>query len=377
MFAGRVDNDPVSHREDLGIVDTWALRMREATIATGVWLTYVVGGLGEIYVALTLQRSNRPALAALFGAAIVATTIISLLPRERVVRSRYREVFFLSWSALDLVLIALLTLADGGTGSPLVLVFFVPVVFSSMSYPLASVAAVGGFSVASYLTLAVTVGGSSWSYQAAFAVVLTCTGVMSAWQAQNHSRQREALAEISRADPLTGCLNRRGFEERAVAEINGATRQHRHGAVMVLDLDHFKPVNDRYGHAVGDELLCWVVHTLEHMVRPGDAVGRLGGDEFAVLFAEIEPADALLSAERIKEALGERAPSSVGLATFPLQGIELEGLMRQADVQLYASRHGRCKPETSPATERVSWHAKPTRAPTRVAPPPLDRVKAH
>jgi diguanylate cyclase (GGDEF)-like protein len=376
QVVGRpADTDLVSRSKDRSIVDTSALRMREATVTAGVWLTYAVGGLGEVYVVLTWQRSNRPALAALFAMAVLAGIVVSLLPRERIVRSRFREVFFLSWTFLDLALILLGSVADGGTGSPLVLVFFVPVVFSSMSYPLGSVAVVGALSVVSYLTLAVTVGGSSWSYQAAFAVVLTCTGAMSAWQAQNHNRQREALAEVSRADPLTGCLNRRGFEERVVAEINAATRQRRQGAVMVLDIDHFKPVNDRHGHAAGDALLCWLVQTLNLLVRPGDWVGRIGGDEFAVLFAEIDPADALLSAARIARALSERAPSSVGVATFPMDGTELEQLMRRADMRLYASRRGRYEPDPTALPGRPSRAATPPPAPTRRALDSLDPVR--
>jgi diguanylate cyclase (GGDEF)-like protein len=347
----------MSHAEDRGIVDLWALRLREATIAAGVWLTYVLCTAGELYVAGTWQLSNRPALAVLFGAALLSAFVLSLLPREPIVRSRFREAFFLSWSILDLVLIALGALADGGTGSPITLFFIVPVVFAAMSYPLSSVAAVGGLTVATYLTLAVTVGGSDWSHQALFAVVLMCTGILSAWQAQNHNRQRRALREVSRTDPLTGCLNRRGFEERAVAEIDAATRRCSQGAVLVLDIDHFKPVNDRHGHAAGDELLCWVVHKLKETIRPGDEVGRLGGDEFAVLFADIEPTDALECAARITQALGERAPSSLGVATFPMDGTELEELTRQADARLYASRHGRPEAETAPPTERLSWAA--------------------
>jgi len=343
--------------EDRGIVDQSALRMRVATFAAGIWLTYVVCGSSAIYLMLTWQRSYRSLILALFGAGLAAAAIISLLPRERIVRSRYREVFFFGWSILDLTLIGLAALADGGTASPLALIFFVPVVFSSMSYPLGSVAVVGGLSVASYLTLAVTVGGASWAYQALFAVMLGCTGAMSAWQARNHDSQRTALMEVSRADPLTGCLNRRGFEERAVAEIAAACRRARQGAVLVLDVDHFKQVNDRHGHAAGDELLRWVVATLERTLRPADAIGRLGGDEFAVLYAEIEPADALESAVRIREALSERAPCSLGLATFPMDGADLEELMRHADVRLYASRHGRVERESASTTERLSWAA--------------------
>ena len=342
--------------DDRGIVDQSALRMRVATFAAGIWLTYVVCAAAAVYLALTWERPNRTAIAALFGAGFVTAAIVSRLPRERIVRSRYRENFFLAWSLLDLSLIVLGVFADGGTGSPLSLIFFIPVVFAAMSYPLGSVLAVGGLSVASYLTLAVTVGGSSWDYRALFAVMLACTGAMSAWQARNHDNQRAALMEVSRTDPLTGCLNRRGFQERAVAEIGAACRRARQGAVLVLDLDHFKQVNDTHGHAAGDELLRWVVSTLKLTLRPADAIGRIGGDEFAVLFAEIQPADALESAARIRAALGERAASTMGLATFPMDGTELEELMRAADFRLYASRDGRPQPAAS-TTERLSWAA--------------------
>ncbi len=233
------------------------------------------------------------------------------------------------------------TLADGGTASPLVLVFFIPVVFSSMSYPLGSVVVVGVLSVVSYLTLAVLVGGSSTEYQVSFAAALAGTAAMSAWQAHNHNRQHRALAEASRTDPLTGCLNRRGFEERAIADIASMTRSSGHGAIVVLDIDQFKPVNDMFGHAAGDELLCWVTQTLQRVVRSADAVGRLGGDEFAVLLPEIDAEQAHASALRIAEALRERAPASVGLALFPIDGTRLDELTRCADVRLYASREER------------------------------------
>jgi hypothetical protein len=85
-------------REDRRIVDLSALRMREATIAAGVWLTYVLCGAGALYVALTWSRSNRLALAALFGVGVAGGIAISLLPREKIVRSRFREPFFIAWS---------------------------------------------------------------------------------------------------------------------------------------------------------------------------------------------------------------------------------------------------------------------------------------
>ncbi len=185
--------------------------MREATIAAGIWLTLGIGGLGELYVALSWRRAHRAELSLLFALAVIAAVLVWLLPRERIVRSRWREPFFLSWTLLDFAMLVIGTLADGGTASPLVLVFFIPVVFSSMSYPLGSVIAVGILSVLSYLMVVFAAGGSSGEYQVGFAAALLCTAAMSAWQAQNHKRQHRALARASRTDPLTGCLNRRGF----------------------------------------------------------------------------------------------------------------------------------------------------------------------
>ncbi len=340
-------------KDNPAVLDPSALNMRVATFGAGVWLSYVVCATSAIYITLTWQLPNRAALAVLFGTGIAAAAVVAQLPRERIVRSRFREAFFLTWSLLDLALIALAALADGGTGSPVALVFFIPVVFAAMSYPLWSVALVGSLTVASYLTLAVTVGGAPWAYQATFAVMLTCTGAMSAWQARNHARQSQTLMQVSRTDPLTGCLNRRGFEERALGEIGATGRRAGQGAVLVLDVDRLKLVNDRQGHAAGDELLREVVRTLECTVRPTDAIGRIGGDEFAVLFADIEPIDALESATRITSALNARSPCSIGLASFPAEGSEFEELLREADSRLYDSRRHRLQRGRAGGDERL------------------------
>ncbi len=343
--------------DDRGIVDQSALRMREATFSAGVWLSYVVVAASALYIGLTWDRPHRLLISLLFGAGFLGAVVISQLPRAQIVRSRYREAFFFSWSVLDLALIVTATAADGGTRSPLALVLFVPVVFAAMSYPLNSVVVVGGLSMTSYVVLAFAEGGAPWSYQALFTAMLFCTGAMSAWQARNHDRQHQALMDVSRADALTGCLNRRGFEERAVAEISSATRRAQQGAVLVLDVDHFKAVNDRLGHAAGDELLRWVVTTMRGTLRAADAIGRIGGDEFAVLLADTEPAEAVETSARLAEQLTRRQPCSIGVATFPMDGIDLEELMRAADARLYASREGRPGAGETTVDERLSWAA--------------------
>ncbi len=214
-------------KDDPAVLDPSALNMRVATFGAGVWLSYFVCATSTIYIILTWQLPNRTALAVLFGAGIAAAAVVAQLPRERIVRSRFREAFFLAWSLLDLALIALAALADGGTGSPVALVFFIPVVFAAMSYPLWSVALVGGLTVASYLTLAVTVGGAPWAYQATFAAMLTCTGAMSAWQARNHARQSQVLMH-PRAASARG--RRRAVRRLSSAAPGAVTRPRRRAA---------------------------------------------------------------------------------------------------------------------------------------------------
>src|SRR5437763_1175117 len=134
-----------------------------------------------------------------------------------------------------------------------------------------------------------------------FATCLGMTAVLCAWEAHDHDRQREDLARVSRADPLTGCLNRRGFEERLDAEVDNGMRTGRRTALVVLDLDHFKDVNDTRGHEAGDHLLRWVVAKVLEVLRPMDSLGRLGGDEFAILVPGAGPAEGVEVAQRVQD----------------------------------------------------------------------------
>src|SRR5437763_1227479 len=292
------------------VLDVSALRLRLSMVGAGVCLTFVVCVFGFGYVAWTWSEPDRSVLAALFAGGIVGGLLVWRLPTERIIRSRWSEPFFLAWSLLDLVLIAALVLTDGGVKSPLTLVFFVPVVFAAMSYPLPSVVVVGVLSLAGYLAIALADGDAGDPEVFVFTFALGSTAVMSAWQARNHDRQRCELARVSRADPLTRCLNRRGLRERADAELAHSVRHGLPLSVLVLDLDDFKVVNDTRGHSIGDALLCRVVDRLAEVVRPSDAIGRLGGDEFAVLLPETTEREASVVAARVTGALAGEAPCS-------------------------------------------------------------------
>ena len=155
-----------------------------------------------------------------------------------------------------------------------------------------------------------------------------------------------SLAQEARTDPLTGLLNRSGLALRA-QELLDRPGSH---ALMLLDLDRFKPVNDVHGHAAGDAVLVQVAQRLTQAVREGDAVARLGGDEFVILFADA-PSHAALEerAQRLQAALRQPIDigssgqvvgidSSVGVATSPQDGRTLEQLLMTADAALYRAK---------------------------------------
>ena len=158
----------------------------------------------------------------------------------------------------------------------------------------------------------------------------------------------------SRHDALTGLGNRTALAEQAAALLVPRRRTAdpvAPVALLLLDLDGFKTVNDTLGHAVGDRLLVEVAATLRTAVRPGDAVTRLGGDEFAVLLRDMpDAAAALVAAEGISTALHRpfgvdgvtlEVGASVGVAVSPEHGTDLDGLLRRADVAMYqAKREG-------------------------------------
>lgn len=150
-------------------------------------------------------------------------------------------------------------------------------------------------------------------------------------------------------DALTGLLNRRGLEQQAVRILDRAERAKQPLAVALLDLDHFKLINDRYGHAVGDQALVHLARELREMVRPHDLVGRWGGEEFILIVPGLDPATVCTIAERVRSRVAEtplmrEAESainlrvSVGVAISPENSLPLERLITVADEALYAAK---------------------------------------
>jgi diguanylate cyclase (GGDEF)-like protein len=157
----------------------------------------------------------------------------------------------------------------------------------------------------------------------------------------NRSRRMEAtLKELAGTDPLTGLPNRRAWNERLLQSGVPADGSFTSLCVALLDLDHFKTINDRFGHLAGDRLLCHVAQRLASFADESSFVARLGGDEFALLFDGREPSTLAADCEHIRISACEDAPhfvtASVGLAVSsdPAEGIPPLQLLGSADAAL-------------------------------------------
>ena len=163
------------------------------------------------------------------------------------------------------------------------------------------------------------------------------------------SFQAKQLADQAMYDPLTGLANRSLLHDRLDHEIDISKREHKSFGVVLMDLDHFKEVNDTLGHDVGDELLREVGRRLKETVRAEDTVARLGGDEYVVLIHNLDPKGAPFIANKILSALDQPfhwknqsidIGASLGISFYPAQCSDASSLLRCADIAMYVSKRG-------------------------------------
>ena len=150
-------------------------------------------------------------------------------------------------------------------------------------------------------------------------------------------------------DPLTGCHNRRGFDEILGVEFTRARRYHRPLTLVLLDIDHFKAVNDEFGHEVGDNALQRIGRAVRHTFRSTDSACRYGGEEFALIFPETAREEGVRLAERLRGLIQSLPPNaevprsltaSFGVASYPADGDDIPALIRAADRALYQAKAG-------------------------------------
>jgi diguanylate cyclase (GGDEF)-like protein len=512
-----------------GDVAEHEIQTRLASIGVGLWLSVIVCVGGALYALHTWSQPNRDLILGAMALGLLSVPLILALPGERIVRSRYADVFFAGWSIGDILLIGTVAALDGGSTSPYALLLILPFLYAALSYPPPTIAAVGLTALSVFFFLGLAVGGG-FPLDGFGLFAMACVGLMGAWEARNLAMQRNALSQSATAlrrsekssrlqarqqrevarfgqlaiegaaidelcreacrivagvleieygvifkpiadrdelllvagvgiedeligtgtvpaghgshsgyalatgettvvpdidreqrfqpsalqkqkgvksaavilikgkgepygvigaasrqlhrfsqedvdfmqaianvlanaierraseqqtqhealhDPLTGLPNRNLFLDRLKHSLSVAARRDTSVAVLFLDLDQFKVVNDSLGHAAGDELLAAVAPRIEQALRPGDTVARFGGDEFAVLAEDVgNERGATRIAERIAEALArpfilrERehfVSASAGIAIGG-GGEAPEALIRDADSALYRAK---------------------------------------
>ncbi|EKF43799.1 diguanylate cyclase [Nitratireductor indicus C115] len=169
----------------------------------------------------------------------------------------------------------------------------------------------------------------------------------------------ERLRHLAAHDPLSGLFNRRAFRSEAEMRLKAVRREEKPVALLMLDIDHFKSINDSHGHAAGDAVISIVAERAAAFLRPTDVIGRIGGEEFAILLPHCTRSEALAVAERIRRAIAdEPVPAypdgalditiSVGLAAAGSTNADLDAMLLEADGALYAAKKlGRNRAETS------------------------------
>lgn len=319
-------------------------------VRLGVWVSAVVIAVIAVYTATTTDQPNRWVFWLVLGMAGVLTAVVALLPWRRLVAAGTALWVMVAWSLSLVPLIVLLAVLDGGADSPLVLLLVLPMVFAAMAYPPRAAVGVGVAMVAGQLTVGLSTVGTQPGDVIVETTILVMVAVLGIRIARNHGRVllrvsdlADRLDRLARVDELTGCLNRRGFGERLDEEIARAIRAGRPLALLHADLDHFKGVNDQFGHPAGDRLLAAVGDTLNNLARRSDVVARIGGEEFAVLLPDTTLADGREAAERLRQATGEfENPAaitvSVGVSALPETANTKSALITSADRALYAAK---------------------------------------
>lgn len=268
---------------------------------------------------------------------------------DRYMRNSARPALWVAgaWAALPVILAASVLLTGGAT-SPVLVWFGLPAVTLGFRFEVRGMVAGTVFLLAMFVLAAVLPDPSAaWDHHeqlVAIAALVISTVILSGALIESDRAHRRR----STLDPLTGLFNRNALEQR-LSELDGQPCDPREGlshAFLLCDLDHFKSVNDRFGHAAGDAVLQDVAYAMRATLRAGDSIYRVGGEEILVMLPGAGHEDALEIAERLREEVRDRRPVgvsvtlSIGVAVAEPGLVDTQEMLSRADSALYAAKAG-------------------------------------
>jgi diguanylate cyclase (GGDEF)-like protein len=266
---------------------------------------------------------------------------------DRFMRNSSRPAIWVAgaWAALP-ALIAASVLVTGGVDSPVLVWFALPAVTLGFRFEPRGMVAGTVYVVAMFLLAALLPDPhAAWEQRQeliAIAALIVSTVILSGALVESDLAHRRR----STLDPLTGLFNRNALEQR-LSELDGQPCNPSEGlsyALLLCDLDHFKRVNDQFGHAAGDAVLQDVAYTMRAALRAGDSIYRVGGEEILVMLPGAGHEDAMEIAERLRIAVCERRPVgvpvslSIGVAVAEAGTVDTEDMLSRADAALYAAK---------------------------------------
>jgi diguanylate cyclase (GGDEF)-like protein len=268
---------------------------------------------------------------------------------DRVMRNSSRPTLWVAaaWAALP-ALLAASVLVTGGVTSPVLVWFALPAVTLGFRFEPRGMIAGTVYVVTMFLAAAVLPDPhAAWEQRQeliAIGALIVSTVILSGALVESDLAHRRR----STLDPLTGLFNRNALEQR-LSELDGQPCDPSEGlshAFLLCDLDHFKRVNDQFGHAAGDAVLQDVAYTMRAALRAGDSIYRVGGEEILVMLPGAGQIDAMEIAERLRQEVRDRRPVgvpvslSIGVAVAEPGTVDTDDMLSRADAALYAAKAG-------------------------------------